>query len=1076
MSNFISDSYNASVQNVQDTLGGVSYGLSGLYASGQIGMQKMMGDIGSIMPAMAPQQMHPFMNVHHGMFAHEMTFMGDLVSPFGIGAPKTSSLYEYQELAARDMGERVGSALSMGTLYGTGALASWHLGDMGLRAGYSLGSKALKATSWGAKASKGIASGARMLGFSARTAVMAGGALGGIAGAAVGLLPAIAAGYAVDKVAGDVADHQDVMNFLEASSFRYATGSGKDIDSVFGAGFNTRARSNIASAIKKIDINDSSMNMGDLKGILESGTELGLFTGANNVEEFTKKFKDLTSTLKQVTRTLHTSLEEGMKVIKELKDQGFRTPSEVSSIISTADVLGTASGKTAAEMLSIGRQGSEMVRGTGVAMASGSKMMMNNYSMITQMQQSGNLSEELIQQAGGVGNLAAGITGSNLNFMRSAFGRGVLLSMSNADGTLNSAAISKVAGGGASLQDLYGMASNNVTDPSEYVKQVINSSKNIRELSTKFGGMGLQVVSMGAHLSTAKAIQQSLGSNVSMEEALRLVMTQEGLSESEIESQIGFVKNADSFKENQLNAMRITANKQVSNMIANRTNLGGRLDDVITKATAPITEGITSFRTSMAEASENILRRANKFINKNLWGVDTLEVATITDSELSKIQFNQDIMKRGISLSGEVGKHWTAEDLQSFQKSDSFEKLNEQFIEKAVSASGTSGSLEDFSTNVTGKNWKDLNREEQMYISSVAGKLGMTKVKEEISQKKIEESSFFNKSGMKTIEQIQSEKSDAQGDLRISRNNAYNKIAVAYGDVIAKGVEKGKIEDVFDKSIQTKAELEEINAQLAGGNISGTKREELEAERDYKSKVLAGYKADIIGSIRQHGGVRGEYAADAFSKDFDRLSGSSLQEMSKSIKNKKDKVANLTGEEKYYTAIAEATKALKASDVSKLTSDEASEFRTGLGSIADIIEGKPGADIGDLKRMIDLSSKSGNVAVSGLLQKASEIHKAGKDGITDMAQIRSILKVDDSVTNEAITKKIGSSLDYKEFLNISGLNDLKQGMGMTMMSDSSSTEMEKQERDIINGLVKANSEIAQILKALTDAKVQLKGM
>ena len=196
----------ASISSAQLAVQGATAGVQQYASIVTGGMERMMADLGRMMPAAPSVNVHPFLQARHGMYGHEMSVTGDIKAMFGAGTPETTTLYEYQAMAREDIGRRVGMATTFGGMYAGGAAAGWVAGG-----------KALGAVPGAFRAGRAFAAarGAGAVGAAA---------MGGLAATGIGLA-GVAAFTAIDasvgKIVEDVQDRQDVMNFLEASSFRY---------------------------------------------------------------------------------------------------------------------------------------------------------------------------------------------------------------------------------------------------------------------------------------------------------------------------------------------------------------------------------------------------------------------------------------------------------------------------------------------------------------------------------------------------------------------------------------------------------------------------------------------------------------------------------------------------------------------------------------------------------------------------------------------------------------------------------------------------------------------------------------
>jgi hypothetical protein len=270
-------------------------------------------------------------------------------------------------------------------------------------------------------------------------ASLVGGTIGGIAGTALGgpvggFIGSVLGSQATDMVMGPVGTmmtaNRAVQTQLEAGSFRFISG-GPDVDPLTGRGFGRRARAEVADFIQSQELRDPRFGMGEMRQVLEGGMQMDLFSGTRDVQQFKERFSGLVSTLKTVTATLHTSLQEGMEVVRGMRDIGITDPGQVVGMTMKAETMGRMAGRTGSEMLAIGQAGAEIFRGTGIRMGLGFEANMQNATMVRQMLNQGVITRENIAQAGGENAMAQQMTASALASTQTAMGRGILMANFN---------------------------------------------------------------------------------------------------------------------------------------------------------------------------------------------------------------------------------------------------------------------------------------------------------------------------------------------------------------------------------------------------------------------------------------------------------------------------------------------------------------------------------------------------------------------------------------------------------------------------------------------------------------------
>lgn len=484
----------------------------------------------------------------------ELAIMGGLASvPRGINA------YQYGYGATSNFGERAMGLAAGAATVGTGLAAGSAAGAFGGLAGGAIGA-------------------------------FLGGPIGAGIGATVGGLAGNIAGYmGVDALADQVAQRREISSFLESSSFRYIGAGSSMADPRMGGGMSSAARTNTVDMMKRMDIKDPSMGMGDLYQVMQGATSLGLFAGTQDMDDFKKKFKDIVEGVKSVTKTLGTSLQEGLQVMKDFKAIGVDA-SQMASIGTQASALGRVAGRTGQEMVGLGLQGAEMFRGTGIDMKIGYESNVMNMAAIRSARDAGIISQEAISQAGGEESMAQRLTAGGMQFMQSSMGRGFMASFYGKGGFDAEAFKRNAMQGGASVDQLAYMAAQNMGDPRAMVDFTVNQNKAASEMGKAFGGRGAEIAQLSAALGSAKLTMEGLGVKDTEDNRHKYMkyslMMDQGLSAQDADLRINMMKNAPKDFEDRLKALQTTRVQQTVDEAYRTTGLHYRYDQAMDKIDA----------------------------------------------------------------------------------------------------------------------------------------------------------------------------------------------------------------------------------------------------------------------------------------------------------------------------------------------------------------------------------------------------------------------------------------------------------------------------------------------------------
>lgn len=445
-------------------------------------------------------------------------------------APRSMYAYEYRMQAAADAMERASTGLVGGGLMAGALAATPLLAPIGGAAGSVIGSGVggLAGAPFGSAASLGLG---KALGAAGRFA-------GGVA------LPLAAAGVASD-ITDHIAQQRQIRNFLEMSSFRF-TGPGSQMaDPIMGTGMGMQARRQVADYMTEIDVADPFVDMKDLGRILRTSTELGLMHNTQDIDDFKRRFKSITDNVKLITKTLNTTIEEGLGVMRDLRGIGVTDPGRVGQMVTGAEGLGRVAGRTAQEMITAGMQGAEVYRGTGISMEIGFQATQMNLAAVRSARDAGTLSQEAVAQAGGEEALAQRMTVQGLAFQQSGLGRGVMAAMyGGRGGTLDMGSISRMLGGGIGMENLALQGARRLGNPRSMIEYQANQAKMLSQFGEMFGGQANQLMQLSTAMTEAEYLQRAMP-GLDKESAFRYSLQGMGMTEPEIETQLGMIRNAD---------------------------------------------------------------------------------------------------------------------------------------------------------------------------------------------------------------------------------------------------------------------------------------------------------------------------------------------------------------------------------------------------------------------------------------------------------------------------------------------------------------------------------------------------
>lgn len=560
------------------------------------GLRNMFTDIGGMI---RPVTYTPPARVnvgYYGQSVQQTGFFRGLTGTLGLNdVPRGTYTYDYGMRQAGDFGERVGGGLMAGATTAAGL-------------------------AFGATAGSAVAGAAG--GF-------AGSALGPVGAAAGKFLGAAFGGYAIGLAGADyindaLAQRRQISSYLESTSFRYAGAGSPMADPRTGSGMSIGNRQKAVEMIRGMDISDPTLQTEDLSRILEQGSQMGMFQGANTMDNFKKKFKDLVDSVKAVTKTFQTTLEEGMKILKDFKGIGV-DPGRVPEMALMSDAIGRATGRTAQEVMGLGMQGAEMFRGTGVQMSIGYQANVMNLASVRASRDAQLLSQEAVSQAGGEEALAARMTASGLQFAQSALGRGFAAGFFGKSGFDQSAFREMMTGGKFDYNAMALQATKNIGSPEALIAYQANQEKFLSQAGSQMGGMGLQMMQNTEAMARATFMVQS-GATKNMQDALRFSFQEMGLSSPEIEARVSSMKNAQGeFSARQAGAeatrLRTLEEEAQSNFLLFRAK--DRVSDAVKSVADQVVAPMSNFVDKVSEKTMDFYQRQTVgLVRADVSGID----------------------------------------------------------------------------------------------------------------------------------------------------------------------------------------------------------------------------------------------------------------------------------------------------------------------------------------------------------------------------------------------------------------------------------------------------------------------
>lgn len=323
--------------------------------------------------------------------------------------------------------------------------------------------------------------------------VMSGGVGGiarGIGMGALGMMPGLAIGGAIQYVGGQMMEGAQFQNQVQGfmqNQFRFANPTARG-----GFGFGQQEMKNTATMLHEMGTSNIGSTPQEMLGIMQGTTSMGVYRGVRDAKEFQRKFKETVGALKEIAQTFNTTLAEAMPMFGEARRQGFWTPQDITRHAQQIRQVQATTGLTAQQAQQYTGAMAQTVQQMGGTLQQGSMLGSRALSMAGAAQMGGWVSNQQLQNAGlgtgaeGVANFGMMMGGASARFAQSRVGRWVLAAgMGRGGSSLDPEVMQKLTRGELSVGDIQRMAERNVggagtTGRPGGAMDFVNNEENLR--------------------------------------------------------------------------------------------------------------------------------------------------------------------------------------------------------------------------------------------------------------------------------------------------------------------------------------------------------------------------------------------------------------------------------------------------------------------------------------------------------------------------------------------------------------------------------------------------------------------
>jgi hypothetical protein len=346
---------------------------------------------------------------------------------------------------------------------------------------------------------------------------------------------------------------QQMTNTALQQSFNFVGGQGR--------GFNSNQKSQIGNFMSQTAQSDMFASLPELTRVMQGGAEMGMFSAVRDVQQFKQRFNTMLTSLKDISRTLGTTLEEAQQFTRQMQTMGVFSPdSQVQAAQRLAGQSAT-SGIGIQQLTQFGAQyGNVMHQATGMDRAGGARAGAGMLSTLGTAQRQGLFGQEEVYAATGQSGLAGlqsfgqNLTQANARFMKRGTGNITLAAFIDPQtGDVDQTRLNMFMSGQIGRQEIGQMAHQNISKMGGRAEWIANKGQYQAKFAEQTNNMGPLALMMGVMPEDLKADPQK---------AKIWLQRRTGMSAADLDIAMPMIQNYQSMMKSQENDQEVAARQQ----------------------------------------------------------------------------------------------------------------------------------------------------------------------------------------------------------------------------------------------------------------------------------------------------------------------------------------------------------------------------------------------------------------------------------------------------------------------------------------------------------------------------------
>lgn len=328
----------------------------------------------------------------------------------------------------------------------------------------------------------------------------------------------------------------------------------------FGFGMSRQATLGITETMRSLKAMPSLMtDMGELQGILDKVSSMGMMQAVRNASEFKTKFTGMVTALREMSKDLGSTMEQAMPFLQSSVRQGFLDPDHMRrNVMRGVATSRIGIGMRAEDVMQMQEQGAGLIRSMGGDSRIGALGMQSMVGSLSVAQQQGIISQEDVTRitgqtgAEGIKSLSSMVFGAQSQLFQSkGAGRFMTAALAARDksgnftGALDSDMLQKMQRGEITADELMKRGNKMLSG--------LSNENALSFMNAMNKGMGAEAAAQlgpGGSAAAVNAILESLGAKG--EEAQRFLLSQmTGMRQDAADAALRILKDAGRLQDEQ---------------------------------------------------------------------------------------------------------------------------------------------------------------------------------------------------------------------------------------------------------------------------------------------------------------------------------------------------------------------------------------------------------------------------------------------------------------------------------------------------------------------------------------------